>query len=127
MTLIEFQLPGLPPTTNAMNAMHLQVRLKSKRTWRDSSKWSAIKAKQGVVGNPFPLKHGHVTFIRYSSVEPDFDGLVSSCKHILDGLVEAGVLVGDKVSQVTGVYKWQKVSPGKGCVVVRVELPKAAE
>ncbi len=69
-----------------------------------------------------PLQKAKVTIIRRSSVECDFDGLVSTGKHLLDGLVESGVLVNDKMSNIgQAVYKWEKVKPGYGSIGIIVE------
>lgn len=69
-----------------------------------------------------PLERAKLTLIRGSSTEPDYDGLVSGFKHVIDGLVQAGILVNDKRENI-GVpeYGWIYVSPKKGFIKVSVE------
>lgn len=75
-----------------------------------------------------PLQTARLTLTRYSTIEPDYDGLVSSFKPIIDGLVEAGFLAGDKRANI-GVpdYRWEKAKRGQGRITVRIELPAALE
>jgi Holliday junction resolvase RusA-like endonuclease len=69
-----------------------------------------------------PLTRAEVSITRFSSRQPDFDGMVSAGKSLLDGLVEAQVLIDDS-QQVIGQpkYYWEQSRPGKGKVRVRVE------
>lgn len=71
---------------------------------------------------PAPLQHAKLTLLRASSVEPDYDGLVSGFKHVIDCLVEAGILINDKRENI-GVpdYLWEKAPMGKGFIRVTVE------
>lgn len=63
-----------------------------------------------------------LTLTRYSSKEPDFDGLCSSFKNVIDGLVEAGVIIDDKMSVIgQPTYAWVKCPPKKGKIKVVVE------
>lgn len=69
-----------------------------------------------------PFSHAAITMTRGSSIEPDFDGLVSSFKHILDGLKEAKVIVDDKMSVIgQPKYIWERTPRKLGFVRVRVE------
>lgn len=58
---------------------------------------------------------------RVSSVEPDYDGLVSSFKHVIDGLVEIGILKSDKPSCIKSTYVWERGSRGHGKIKVLVK------
>ncbi len=72
-----------------------------------------------------PLEKARLTLTRYSSVEPDFDGLVSSFKHPIDGLIQAKVLENDKMSNIgVPTYAWEQVPPGKG--KIRIEVREVA-
>lgn len=84
---------------------------------------SRVKTQVVLHGQPAaPLEKAKLTLERHSSVEPDFDGLVSSFKFIIDGLVDCGVLIGDKTSVIGRPdYQWVKASPKKGKIVVIVE------
>lgn len=117
MYRLEFLLNFLPRTTNS-NTGHWTTRNKRARAIK-----SSVIRKAIVLGRPAePLKKAHLSLYRYSSVECDFDGLVSSFKHIIDGLVQAEVIVDDKASVIGRPhYEWVKTSPGKGMVRVVVE------
>lgn len=69
-----------------------------------------------------PLKKAKLTLTRHSSYEPDFDGLVSSFKQIIDGLVEAKILENDKRENIdVPCYLWKKALRGHGKITVRIE------
>jgi hypothetical protein len=69
-----------------------------------------------------PLHAAVLTLTRCSSQEPDFDGLVSGFKSVVDGLVESGILKTDKVGCISQPkYLWEKAPAGKGKIKVRVE------
>ena len=71
---------------------------------------------------PQPLNRAVLTLIRASSAEPDTDGLISGFKHIVDGLVECGVLANDRPSNI-GIpdYRWEKCAPKRGHVRIKIE------
>lgn len=114
MTL-EFEIQGLPKMTNA-SRVHWTKKMK------EAKKWKALVYEQVSLARWTPINKANLTLIRFSSVEPDFDGLVSSFKHVIDGLVEAGVLENDKVSNIgQPKYAWQKCAPKMGKIRVKVE------
>lgn len=113
--LLEFELPGLPKTTNSGGRSHWTVKAREAKKWKNLVAVLASKP-------PTPLTKAKLTLTRCSAVEPDFDGLVSSFKHVVDGLVDARVIVNDKQSVIgQPAYLWEKASPGKGKIKVRVE------
>jgi len=89
----------------------------------ERAKWKrdvgfAVKA-QGLPRKP--LKKARLVLTRASSSEPDFDGLVSGFKAVIDGLVEVGLLAGDKPSVIgQPEYHWKKVGPNQGYIRVEV-------
>jgi Holliday junction resolvase RusA-like endonuclease len=105
--------------TNASKLkMHWTVRKKELDQWKSAI--AAILRTRTLP--PKPLKLAKLTLTRCSSSEPDFDGLVSGFKGIIDSLVRAGVLENDKPSNIgTSVYLWEQASPGKGKIKVAVE------
>lgn len=119
MCVIEFEIQGLPLRTN-----------NSRANWRakhgEAQKWKARVMKALVCSSRVlpaePWQKARLTLTRCSSVEPDFDGLVSSFKHVIDGLIVSGIIENDKMSNI-GIpeYRWEKVPPGKGKIKVRVE------
>lgn len=116
---LAFTLNGLPKTTNAGGRLHWAAKAKEAKLWR---KRVCLTVASLNAAPKEPLKKATLTLTRRSAVEPDFDGTVSSFKHILDGLVDAGVIVDDKPSIIgQPTYKWEKVSKNLGHVHVIVE------
>ena len=117
--ILRFQLLGLPRMANIHDGKsHWRYADQERKKWQ-----SAVEAEVLQAGKPFaPLKRAKLTLIRFSSVEPDFDGLVRGMKSIVDGLVRSGVLEDDKLSN-TGPWNclWEKTLPKAGRVVVIVE------
>lgn len=114
---LAFELAGLPKMANQLLRGHWRVKHAHAMKWKlaVSLACHGVKPRQ-------PLASAALTLTRVSSVEPDYDGLVSSFKHVIDGLVEAGVLQSDKMSAIGRPdYRWERCSPRKGCVRVKVE------
>lgn len=115
---LQFSLPGLPRTTNSGGRAHWAVKVKEAKKWKKLV-WLMVRAAGA---NGLGLEQAKITLVRASSSEPDFDGLVSSFKHVIDGLVEAGVLKNDKPSVIgQPVYLWEKCAPRQGHIRVTVE------
>lgn len=114
---LEFQLPGLPKLANQLLRSHWGTKVGHANTWKRKV-WRAAWVYKPVT----PLTRAKLTLTRVSSREPDYDGLVSSFKSVIDGLVEAGILANDKRENV-GVpeYLWRKGPRSPGKVIVRVE------
>jgi hypothetical protein len=114
---LSFEIEDLPKTVNAQASMHWRAKGDYVRAWHRSV-WLAVgnrKPKE-------PLKTAKLILTRYSSTEPDYDGLVGSFKPIVDGLIQAGVLINDKMSNIgQSVYRWEKAPRGKGKIQVIVQ------
>lgn len=111
-----FVLPGLPKLANQLLRGHWRTKHGHAKTWKRAV-WRAcwhLRPEQ-------PLEKAKLTLVRCSSVEPDADGMIISFKPVIDGLVEAGVLADDKISNI-GIpeYKWERAKRGSGHVKVRV-------
>lgn len=117
MLIAEFEIMGLPKMRNRMSF-----------NWR-MAKLEADKWKNHVIGQceslsitNLNLDKAKLTFTRYSTSEPDFDGLVSGFKHVLDGLVRAKVIIDDKASIIgQPTFKWEKSKPKQGKIKIRIE------
>lgn len=97
--------------TNSIGRAHWSVKAKEARTWKNKVH-TECKFLNICDLN---LTNAHITITRCSSREPDFDGLVSSGKHLLDGLVQAKVIPDDKVSIIgQPVYIWEHRKIGLG-------------
>jgi hypothetical protein len=110
-------VPGLPETTNQVLAMSLRARMRQKKVWKEAV-WMLAAGKRP----PTPLKRAKVTLTRFSTTRPDPDGLVSSGKHLIDGLVIAKVLENDRYENIGfPTYEWAHAPAGKGHCTVLVE------
>lgn len=117
--MIKITLKGLPKTTNS----------NSRQTWRaqraESRKWKNLVSKYvyiHLLKPEKPFAKAKVTITRYSSNEPDFDGLVSAGKHLIDGLIEAGILENDRMSNIgRPEYLWERAPRNQGHVTIEVE------
>jgi hypothetical protein len=114
--VLEFELKGLPRTTNGS---HGHWRAKHARN-------KALKARVFAscwhLRPDSPLTLARITLTRISSVEPDFDNLVISFKPVVDGLRQAGIIIDDKRKNVgRPEYLWEKCKPGGGHIKIKVE------
>lgn len=120
---LKIDLEGLPKTVNAIGRKHWAVKAKDIQTW----KMDVLVATMGLRPEK-PLKRAHVRLTRFSSTCPDFDGLVSSFKCVLDALIDAKILEDDSYDHIGAPeYSWEKAPRGKGHVCVEVfesPLPK---
>ena len=118
MFKLEFEVEGLPKMTNSFKRSHWI------HTHKERTKWKKLvrHAVENQIKPAQPLNSAVLTLVRVSSAEPDFDGLVSGFKPVVDGLVECGVLATDKVSCVgQPAYRWEKGKKGQGKIKVKVE------
>jgi hypothetical protein len=99
-----------------------------KSHWRhahnEAKKWKQWVADAVLAaGGPprTPLVRYRLALARFSSSEPDYDGLVRGFKVLIDGLREAGVLKDDKLSN-TGPWacRWYRCKPKEGRMFVSV-------
>jgi len=110
------RIQGLPKTYNALGRTHWAVKLKESRYWHE-------QVGLRVTGKlpQLPLSKAKLILIRCSSSAPDADGLVSSFKAVLDGLVRAKVLTDDKMVNI-GIpqYEWRRGKSRAGYIEVIV-------
>ena len=117
MYIFEFSIQGLPPTTNSEGRAHHFVKAKTAKAWKELTALSVGRNKP-----KSPLMKARITLQRHSSSEPDFDGLVSTFKHVLDGLKLCGVIFDDKMSIIgQPAYFWHKCKKGQGKITVKIE------
>jgi len=113
---LEFEIEDLPKTTNSFKRQHWTHK------WKEAQKWKALVLihTQGKIPS-YPLKRAKLTLTRCSSSPPDSDGLVSSFKHVIDGLTNADILFDDAFTVIRmPEYKWEKAPPKKGKIKVSV-------
>lgn len=112
---IFFELPGLPKPFN---------QLARGRTWLNNKKererlfeeigWLTLGKRPDT-----PFTVAKLRLERHSSKCPDFDGLVSSFKFVVDALVALKIIADDNM-KVIGVpdFRWVKAPKGKGKIKV---------
>ena len=109
---------GLPNMTNASgrNSTHWRVVKAERDHWKNLVGMHCLKWKPAR-----PFAKAKLNLTRYSSVQPDADGLVSGFKSVIDGLVVGGVLVNDRWDNIgMPSYDWVKDLPKTGRI--RIEL-----
>lgn len=120
---IQFEIADLPKTTNSGGRAHWAMKAKEAKKWKNLTKEAFLRwCGENNYWKVPDLKKAKLTLTRCSAKEPDADGLVSSFKHVIDGLVEAGVIIDDKPS-VIGFpnYAWEYARPKQGKIKVKVE------
>jgi hypothetical protein len=115
--VLEFRLSGLTKMSNEL----LRGGWRSKHG--HAKKWKMRVWEETYLHKPYvPLTSAKLTLTRVSCVEPDYDGLVSGFKPIIDGLVEVGVIASDKSSCIgVPAYHWKKGKRLAGAMLVKVE------
>lgn len=111
---LSIDVPGLPPSMNAR--MHWRAR------HFENLKWKALVNVLIVTRRPSkPLPTARLKLTRFSSVRPDYDNLVASCKPLIDGLVESEVILDDGWD-VIGMpeFGWVRCKPKLG--LTRIEV-----
>ena len=116
---LQFRLDGLPP-------MGANTRRHWREVHRDNRSWLGWVAEATYGKCPaHPLRLASVWLTRHSSVEPDWDNMVSSFKPILDALESLGIIENDKMSVIgQPFYAWKKAPPGRGFIEVAVRTPE---
>ena len=110
MTHIMFSIPYLPKMTNQLLRRHWSFIMKEKDLWHGLVREKVLSHKRAF-GDFEPFKTVRIEFMRASTQEPDWDGLVSGFKFVTDGLVKAGVMIDDTPSVIKSAdYKWIKCS-----------------
>lgn len=114
--VMEFFIPDLPKLPNQMLRKHWTFVMKEKK------KWHNLVVFYSPIPEGPPLKKAKLTLIRKSSRQPDFDGLVGSFKHVVDGLVKVKIIVDDKCDVIgESKYLWEKCKRVDQGILVRVE------
>lgn len=114
--ILEFELQGLPKMANGSHG-NWRADHGAKMAWRKKVGLALMLKHKP---NP-PLKLAKATFTRFSSVEPDDDGLTHGFKPIRDALKFYGIIEDDKRKNLVAEYRWEKAAPKQGKIKVKVE------
>lgn len=112
---LNITVPGLPKRINQMSGRTWYVRSAESKKWLSSiSAYATIP--------PNPIRRAKLTLVRFSSRCPDYDGLVSSFKHVIDALVTLRILEDDSMIHI-GMpdFMWVITDRGKGKIQIIVE------
>lgn len=117
--IAEFEIPRLPAMTNSIGRKHWGAKHKERVIWQRLISEQVYLLKINSLG----LTKANLSFTRFSSKPPDYDGLVSGFKVILDSLVKCGVLIDDNVTIIgQPSYKWEyRPTKQGGRVRIRIE------
>ncbi len=114
---LEFKLEGLTKMSNQLLRGHWRVKHAHAVKWKRATARACLHLKP-----PQHLVHAALELTRCSAVEPDFDGLVSGFKPIIDALVECGIIITDKTACIgQPKYSWEKCAPKAGHLRIKVE------
>lgn len=118
---VKIELHGLPPTPNSILAMHWAKKSKLTKRWRREA-YLACRAEGPA---PEGIETIRVCYTRWSSREPDSDGLAGSTKAIQDGITdwvrETNGGFDDTARQLRAEWFWEKAPRGAGRVTVEIK------
>jgi len=110
------RIPGLPKTPNQLLRKHWAVISKERVYWHN-----LVAASIGGSKPKRILTKASIRFVRNSSREPDFDGLVGCTKFLMDSLVNCGIITDDRPSVIgSPVFEWAKCKPKDGFMEIFV-------
>jgi len=113
---LTLELDGLPKTTNTQAGRGWYARHAEAKKWKE-----AVRFAIGSHQPDKPLKRAILTLTRFSSSCPDYDGLVSSFKHVIDGLIVSQVIEDDNMGIIgMPMFLWKKAKRGAGFIRVHV-------
>lgn len=112
----EVNIKGLPKTQNQLIRKHYRVVTAEKNHW----KYEVFVHCHKYIPEE-PLSKAKVICTRHSSVEPDYDGLVSSFKYVIDALVAHGFVIDDSSKYLEREYEWKKEKRGHGFIKIEFE------
>ena len=111
---VKFRIDDLPKTRNQLTYGKRYDRVKEKDKW--------LQLVAITVGNKIPKKPitlAEISLKRASSSLPDYDGLVSSFKYVIDALVKLDILKDDNLKILPNpTYEWTRVKRNEGYIEV---------
>ncbi len=111
--VITFELEGLPPGPNIRVRYHWRKRAQVDKAWKERTYYAAIEAQ----GRRASIDHAKVTITHYlpDKRRRDADNLRASTKNVLDGIVAAGLIRDDSLTEIGEVehhFEYRKGNPG---------------
>lgn len=116
---LELSLIGLPKRVNQAPGGSWHSK------YAESLKWHKRVMGKMIVERKLPpskpLTQAHLTLIRYSSVAPDYDGLVHSFKPVIDALRKCLIIQDDNMKVIGRPdYQWKQAKPNEGKIEIIV-------
>lgn len=126
MSSVTVEVPGIPPGPNQQSRnRHARARVTAE--WRRtaslcaSSAMNVIPGRRDESGFPWGRSLIHLTFTFGQSNTRDPDNLISTVKPLIDGLIDAGLIVNDTSRHVSYAPPEVRVVRGRTGVSLRVE------
>jgi len=120
-TIYRVEVPGIPLSPNASSGKHWGTIARDRKTFRGDARLLALPH---VTAHGGPLQRARITItiVRRTGVPYDPDAAVSICKPIVDGLVDAHLLVNDGPRYVEYAPAQQRLGPRKMTIIELVEI-----
>lgn len=112
---LSIRIDGLPRMANGSYG-HWTRQAAEKKKWK-----AKVARELAGLAPPQPFEKIRVRFIRCSSSEPDFDGLVHGFKPIRDALVQFGFVADDKNRNMEAIYDWEFSPRGQGSIRIEIQ------
>ncbi len=125
MLSIAFTLAGHPPSPNRSVRAHFHDNAKVRKAWHEAARLAAIAAlREAGNADDYPLRRAR---IRLVVITPDRrrrdpDNAIAAAKGVIDGCVEAGVLLDDSFAVVAELSVTSEAGPAKA---IRMEVSEA--
>ena len=125
----EIRLGGKLPKMNASDRQHWRVAAREAKDWRVLAYWTAVAAMRDAKWPPVAqgiaaelgMPVTEITLTRVSSASScDADNLRLGGKHLIDGMVDAGIMQDDSPRYLAATYRHEKGQRGKGYYRVEV-------
>ena len=97
------RINDVPPLPNQLLYAHWGVKFRAAKRWKQRAKDACTSlGMKKLTGRPT------IFLCRHTKVEPDYDNLVTSFKHVLDGVVLSGIIEDDGPDYIETVYIWTR-------------------
>lgn len=98
-TPVTLAMPGLPPSPNELRG-HWAKRRELTGPWR-SAAFAVAKKQMALTGGKYPWDRARLYILFAGPRLWDADNMLSSCKPIIDGARQAGLITSDRIDHLT--------------------------
>lgn len=99
---------GLPPNPNDKAGKHWTQNARTAKEWRTLACYTAKASKARVI-NSMALLHFHISY--GDNRRHDVDNTLASMKHVIDGIVDSGLLEDDSMDYVIPIITADRQKP----------------